>query len=103
MLQKIIKLSSVMCLVNDSPILDIGSDNSEITYFNSNTLQVSFDLGIIVAVFFLASCLIYLHFRQSRISLETIHSLSVLTQRVNNVSHRQEAQAPAGRHRGGPP
>ena len=103
MLQKIIKLSSVMCLVNTSPILDIGSDNSEITYFNSNTLQVSFDLGIIAAVFFLACCLIYLHFRQNRISLETIHSLSVLSQRVNNVSHRQDAQAAAGRHRGGPP
>ena len=101
MLQKIIKLSSVMCVVNASPILDIGSDKSEITYFNSNTLQVSFDFGIIAAVFFLSCCLIYLHSRQSRIALETIHNLSVLTQRVNNVSHRQEAQA--GRHRGGPP
>lgn len=103
MLQKILRLSSVTSLVKAFPTLDIGSDKSQITYFNSNTLQVSFDLGIIAAVFFLSLCLIYLHFRQRRISLETIHTLSVLTQRVNNVSHRQEAQAAAGRHRGGPP
>ena len=101
MLQKFLRLACVMCLVKTSPVLDIGSDKSEITYFNSNTLQVSFDLGIIAAIIFLSCCLIYLHFRQNRISLETIHSLSVLTQRVNNVSHRQEAQA--GRQRGGPP
>ena len=71
-------------------IFDTEIDKKDVKIFNSNTLQLSFDLLVILLVLLLVLFLIFLHTKQQKIIIGIIYKINCLAASLNNFQTKED-------------